>query len=646
MRALTLPASAPHYHRGAGLKHSAGSGLHPFPRSLPRDIVVALPRSFRPCSPPVRSDVVLMPSPEQERLSTLAGLNALGDVSGAALDSLTELATHAFNVPVAFVSLLEVDRQRLVSRKGLDVTQTHIRDSICASAIGIAETLVIDDLRAHPRHASNPLVTGDAQLRFYAGTPLVARNGVAIGAFCIMDDAPRQFSETQRRQLQTLANAAMNELELRALTGRRDPVSGLPDRHQFALDFDAHAAREPDTFVHAVLIDVFDATTATEAGQVLGMAPLETLIRRIGVRLRVALDGMAEVYHVGVARFAFVVELSSSKAVEDLVAELQNRLTRPMMAAQVPMSPSFHAGICGVTLGQHTADEAIRRMLVGLNAAINSRSPFRWYSETRDARTRRGYRLATDAREALQEKQFHLVYQPRFRASDLEPVAAEVLIRWNHPQLGAVSPAEFIPVFERTAVMQGITRWVIDQALDQCVAWRAAGITLTLSINYSARDMGEEDAALRLIRAIEQKGLSCADIEVEITESQWLRVDSPAGQQLRQMAAAGLRIAVDDFGSGYSNFGYLTEMPISTLKLDKTVIDRLCLDPRAALKVEAIIGLAQRLGYAAVAEGVESAEQVARLQALGCDEIQGFALARPMTAEAFSERFRPASAQA
>ncbi|AWH49931.1 sensor domain-containing phosphodiesterase [Stenotrophomonas sp. SAU14A_NAIMI4_5] len=580
-----------------------------------------------------------MPSPEEERLSTLAGLNALGAVSGAALDNLTELATHAFNAPVAFVSLLEVDRQRLVSRRGLATTQTHIRDSICASTIGSADTLVIDDLRAHPRHASNPLVTGPAQLRFYAGAPLVARNGVAIGAFCIMDDAPRQLSEAERRQLQTLASAAMNELELRALTGRRDPVSGLPDRHQFALDFAAHAEREPDTFLHAVLIDVFDATTATEAGQVLGMAPLETLIRRIGVRLCVALDGMAEVYHVGVARFAFVVELSSSKAVEDLIGELQERLTRPMMAAQVPMAPSFHAGICGITLGQHNADEAIRRMLVGLNAAINSRSVFRWYSETRDARTRRGYRLATDAREALQEKQFHLVYQPRFRASDLTPVAAEVLIRWNHPQLGAVSPTEFIPVFERTAVMQGITRWVIDQALDQCAAWRAAGINLMLSINYSARDMAEEDAALRLIRAIEQKGLSCADIEVEITESQWLRVDSPAGQQLRQMAAAGLRIAVDDFGSGYSNFGYLTELPISTLKLDKTVIDRLCVDPRAALKVEAIIGLAQRLGYAAVAEGVESAEQVVRLQALGCDEIQGFALARPMAAEAFSERF-------
>ena len=105
------------------------------------------------------------------------------------------------------------------------------------------------------------------------------------------------------------------------------------------------------------------------------------------------------------------------------------------------------------------------------------------------------------------------------------------------------------------------------------------------------------------------------------------------------MADAGLRRAVDGFGGGYGNFGYLTELPISTVKLGKTVIDRLCVDPRAALKVEAIIGLAQRLGYAAVAEGVESAEQVARLQALGCDEIQGFALARPMTAEAFSERF-------
>ncbi|AWH29554.1 MULTISPECIES: EAL domain-containing protein [unclassified Stenotrophomonas maltophilia group] len=563
-------------------------------------------------------------------MSTLAGLNALGEISGASLDSLTELATHTFNVPVAFVSLLQIDRQRLVSRRGLAMSQTHIRDSICASTIGSAETLVIDDLLQHPRHASNPLVAGEPHLRFYAGAPLVARNGVAIGAFCVMDDAPRTLSEAERRQLETLARAAMNELELRAMSGRSDPVSGLPDRQQFMLDHDALAEREPGTFMHAVLVDVFDTAISTEAGQVLGMAPLETLIRRTGVRLKVALDGLAQVYHVGVARFAFVLELEQASAVEALLAELQARVTRPMMAAEVPMSPGFHAGVCELTLGQHSAGEVIRRLLVGLSAAVSARAPFRWYSQGHDASTRRGYRLATDGRTALQQDEFHLVYQPRFRARDLQPVAAEVLIRWNHPQLGPVSPAEFIPVFERTALMHGITDWVVDRALDQLARWHADGLLLNLSINYSARDMAREGAAERLIAGIDRRGLACTQVEVEITESQWLRADSQQGVQLKRMADAGIRVAVDDFGSGYSNFGYLTELPISTLKLDKSLIDRLCLDNRSSVKVEAIIGLAHRLGYSVVAEGAESADQVSRLRALGCDEIQGFALARPM----------------
>jgi len=491
-------------------------------------------------------------------MSTLGSLDVLDDVAGATLDRLTDLAARTFHAPVAFVSLIEVDRQRLISRKGLTSSGSHIRDSICAHTIGSTAGLVINDLALDPRFSSLPLVAGPPHLRFYAGTPLIAANGVAIGALCVMDSVPRQFSADDRRQLQTLGMAVMNELELRTLSGRRDPVSGLPNRHQFAIDYAARSVRSAGRPCYAVMIDVLDLPRANEAGQVLGMVPLEALIRRAGVRINLALDGVAQVYHVEATRFAFVIELPDRDAIEHLVHLLHDDLIRPMMAAAVPLAPQFHAGLCEATLGRDSADDLLRKMMIGMHSALAGHVTCCWYSSLRDEGLQRSYRLATDGQQALQQDQFHLVYQPRFRAEDLTPVAAEVLLRWDHPQLGAVSPAEFIPVFERTALMDGVTAWVLDHAFTQLAQWRREGLSLTLSVNLSARDVARKGMADAFIATLLCKGLSCTDVEVEITEGEWLRADSLPGEQLKQLAAAGVRVAIDDFGSGYSNFGYLT----------------------------------------------------------------------------------------
>lgn len=582
----------------------------------------------------------MAPTRTEERMSTLGSLDVLDDVAGASLDRLTDLAARTFHAPVAFVSLIEVDRQRLISRKGLAMGDSHIRDSICAHTIGSAAGLVVNDLTVDPRFSSLPLVAGPPHLRFYAGTPLIAGNGVPIGALCVMDSVPRQFSADDRRQLQTLGMAVMNELELRTLSGRRDPVSGLPNRHQFSIDYAARSARSPGLHCHAVLIDVLDLPRANEAGQVLGMAPLESLIRRAGVRINLALEGVAEVYHVGTTRFAFMVDLPNRDAIDRLLDLLRDDLTRPLMAAAVPLSPQFHAGICEATLGRDSADDVLRKLMIGVHSAIAGHVHACWYSATRDEGLRRSYQLATDALQGLQQDQFHLVYQPRFRAHDLCPVSAEALLRWNHPQLGPVSPAEFIPVFERTALMDNVTAWVVDHALAQLAQWRRQGLSLTLSINLSARDVARRGMADALIAGLHSKGLDCTDLEIEITEGEWLRADSLPGEQLQQLAAAGIRVAVDDFGSGYSNFGYLTELPIHTIKMDKSMIDGLPSDHRAQLKVQAVIGLAHGLGYNTVGEGAETDEQVALLQALGCDEIQGFALSRPVSAAELAQRLQ------
>lgn len=611
--------------------------------STPCDFIGYAPNwCYRSNSPWTERSATAMSLPitdAQERMAVLGAMHVLDSESGPSLDRITSLAAFAFGAPVAFVSILESDKQRFISRIGLPVAETDIRMSICAHAIACRDVMVVPDLLADERFKSNPLVVAPPHLRFYAGAPLVAKNGVAIGAMCIMDTRVREFSEADRAQLSTLAQLVIGQLELRNMSGRLEPVSGIPNRHQFQIDYDALAQRHSGRRMFAVLVDVFDIPRANEAGQALGMRPLEVLIRRAAVRLKLALEGLADVYHVGVTRFAFLVELSSAAEIEALVDELRQRMTRPLMAAAVPMSPRFHAGVCAVTLGEDTSDDVIRKVLIGLHQSFEARHPFAWYSEQRDTKMRRGYRLAADAERGLRKDEFYMVYQPRYRASDLQPVSAEALLRWTHPRLGPVSPGEFIPVFERTALMQTVTPWVLDATLDQLAAWRGAGHFLALSVNLSGADLSSEDAWNRLRGKLHARSLPFDCIEIEITEGEWLRADSVAGRQIKAMAEAGIKIAIDDFGSGYSNFGYLSDLPIDTIKMDKSLIDNLETDPKAKPKVTAIINLARELGYRTVAEGVETPAQLHFLQAQGCDQIQGYLLSKPVSAEALLKVF-------
>lgn len=561
------------------------------------------------------------------------------------LDRITALASYTFRAPVAFVSILGDVKQRFVSRIGLPMAETDIRSSICAHAVTSEGLLVVPDLLADPRFRDNPLVTHSPHLRFYAGAPLVAKNGVSLGALCIMDVHPRSFDPRDQAQLATLAQLVMEQLELRNMAGRLDPVSGLPSRHQFHADLPGILARYERGTAYAVAIDVLDIPRANQVGQVLGLRPLEALIRRAGVRLRTALEDVATVYHVGVTRFAFIVRVPSAAQVESLVLELRTRMLRPLMAAAVPMSPRFHAGICAVDPEDGDSHDLLRKLLVSMHGAFDAREPLCWYSEHRDETMHRAYRLASDAERGLQAGEFHLEYQPRFTLTGRRPVSAEALIRWTHPTLGPIPPGEFIPVFERTALMDEVTDWVLDNALDQVVAWRNQGCDIPVSINLSSSYLSNASAWREIRDKLERRRLPSSMIEVEITEGEWLHPGSPAVEQITAMGQAGIKVAIDDFGSGYSNFSYLSDLPIDTVKLDKSLIDGVATNARARAKVSAIHHLAHDLGYVTVAEGVEQPAQLAVLEDMGVDEVQGYLLGRPMRPALLMQVFEPPDSQ-
>ncbi len=222
------------------------------------------------------------------------------------------------------------------------------------------------------------------------------------------------------------------------------------------------------------------------------------------------------------------------------------------------------------------------------------------------------------------------MYQPRVHVRTGVCVSAEALLRWQHPTLGNISPGEFIPLVEQTALAQPVTRWVLNNALRQVSRWRRSGTDIRVSINISARNLEEPNFASDLSTMLREHGVSTNEIELEFTESALIRNRSRVIAQLEVIRATGIELAIDDFGTGYSSFSYLNKLPATTMKIDQSFIRTLEQSSVEEKLVRSMITMAHDIGYRAVAEGVETAEVYRMLAEAGCDEVQSYFISRPL----------------
>jgi EAL domain-containing protein (putative c-di-GMP-specific phosphodiesterase class I) len=245
----------------------------------------------------------------------------------------------------------------------------------------------------------------------------------------------------------------------------------------------------------------------------------------------------------------------------------------------------------------------------------------------------RRFHIINSARGALSSNnEFRLVFQPRERLSDGVCVAAEALIRWNHPSLGEIPPAEFIPTIEKTSLMPRLTDWVIEHALHQLAAWTKNAPSFKLSINISASDLGRADFISMLSVAMTRHGVNGSNIELEITESALAQDVALARRMLERLVELGVSIAIDDFGAGYSNLSQLYSLPFNVLKIDQALVRNVLTNDRADTIVRCVVALAKQLGHRVVVEGIESAELRSSAVRWNCDEAQGFFIGRPVEA--------------
>ena len=421
--------------------------------------------------------------------------------------------------------------------------------------------------------------------------------------------------------------------------GRYDHVTRLPNRVQFLETLgDALSGMwrdgQPRTLV---LVTIAEAYHFNQILRALGHAFSEDFIREGARRVATSLPLGTPLFNVSVLSFAFILVDRQAGSAEAIAKAIDGRFAAPLAINDIPIQSRAGVGLVRLDSDAADAAETLRSALTAAQDSRRTNATFAYYNPHSDAAHQRAFRLLTDFPRALRaEDQLMLYFQPRVALATHRCRRAEALIRWHHPELGWISPGEFVPLVETTALIEPLTKFVVETGLRQLREWRAAGADIGLSLNVAPQNVASPDFCADLESRMSRYGVAPADLELEFTEGRVSPDQTTTLANLRALRARGMTVAIDDFGSGYSNMAYLARFPADVVKIDKSFVMNMDDRPHDRFLVEQITRLATGLGFAVVAEGVESADSYRHLAKIGCSEAQGFYLSRPVSADSFA----------
>ncbi|MHB1584884.1 MAG: putative bifunctional diguanylate cyclase/phosphodiesterase [Acidimicrobiales bacterium] len=476
-----------------------------------------------------------------------------------------------------------------------------------------------------------------------ASAPMVA-NGETIGALVVL--------ATSRREC-LRENAALDEA-LRGLAGQaavairnarlvdqvrhqalHDGLTGLPnrtlvlDRLSQAL---ARASRE-GTPVAALFIDL---DGFKEINDTLGHAAGDRLLVALADRLQVTLRHSDTIGRLGGDEFVVVAEADSLEAGPQSIAERILEVVRPPFRLEgfedTRLTVTTSVGVAVGT--RESAGELLRDADIALyHAKERGKNCYAIYQPEMSKRVRDRMELENDIREAVERRQFFLLYQPFFDLRDGSVLGAEALIRWRHPRRGTVDAGEFVTLLEEMGAIGEVGRWVLDEAARQATCWHERGHRIEVSVNVSRSQLEGGQLVDDVAAALASSGLDPSALVIEVAESSITRHSPVIADQLRRLKQLGVKVAIDDFGTAYSSLAYLSRFPVDGVKIDRSFIASIDDSNEAGALIHVLLELGKTLGLTTFAEGIESSAQVSRLQEERCDGGQGFLLARPLTAE-------------
>ena len=316
-----------------------------------------------------------------------------------------------------------------------------------------------------------------------------------------------------------------------------------------------------------------------------------------------------------------------------IVARIASCLEEPVIVQDLPLRIDASIGLAAFPRDGGDADLLLQHADVAMYSAKAANGGFAAYESFTDPHTPDRLALIGELRGALEREELVLYYQPQLTLSSGRVLAVEALVRWQHPQRGLIPPDEFIPLVQETGLIKPLTHYVLDRALRQCRTWMDSGRPMRVAVNLAMRNLIDADLPDDVAALLKLNGVSADLLMLEITESAVISDPLRTEAVLVRLAKMGVRLSVDDFGTGYSSLTYLTRLPIHEIKIDRSFVTNMISSADKEVVVRSTIDLARNLGKQVVAEGVETAGVLERLERLGCHLVQGYYVSRPLPAE-------------
>lgn len=593
----------------------------------------------------------------------LGGINALsarvhdrdGLFSGAC-----RIAVEAGSFHMAWIAMVDKEAMRIVPVASAGVDQTlltaiksrflsggdgSLGDSLAARAISGKRAVVVNDLSDE-----QALVLGKqyvaAGIRSIAIFPLIVGDEAA-GVLALYARENEFFREEELKLLTELARDVaftidhIDKRERLDYLAYYDVLTGLAN-HKLFLDRVAQYMRSASGRGHKLAVFLVDLERFKNINDSLGQAAGDALLKQVAAWLTDSAGDANLVARVGADHFAVV--LPEVRREEEMARMLEKTLggflEHPFFLNGKVFRVAAKVGVALFPTDGADAGTVFKNAEAALKKAKEGGDPYLFYTQSMNARVAEKLTLENRLRDAVDNGEFVLHYQPKVNIATGRLTSAEALIRWNDPRMGLVPPGDFIPSLEETGLIYDVGRWALRQAISDYLCWRNAGLpAVRIAVNVSPLQLRHRDFSDEISRVIETDIHAAAGLELEITESLLMENVERSISTLKLIRAMGVTIAVDDFGTGFSSLNYLSKLPLDTLKIDRSFVIEMTIAPEGLALVSTIINLAHSLKLKVVAEGVETLEQSRLLQAMSCDEMQGYLFSKAVPAEIFEEKF-------
>lgn len=494
-----------------------------------------------------------------------------------------------------------------------------------------------------------PIVLAGTLLGYRGGLLIALVGGVALGPWMPINTSTLEMQEPLNWMFRTCAFAAVGLLagfssdigrryvaHLRVIA-RRDPISKLPNRKALLEQLAKHMAQEDyRTQRRTPFLVTCNIDNSMALRSAFGFEVIDTIIKTYADNLTQLQQYSLEVYRTHATQLAVLVDDVGMSDIERLMQDCLTTITETVRYGGLNIYVSRHLSGVRLDASEQDPNETLKHAEIAIARANEKLTDSFIYTPEVGENISKQLALMAEVSNAIENNQLLMYYQPKVDLKSQQVIGAEALIRWHHPERGWIRPDEFIPDAEHSTLILRISEFVLRAVIQQVQQWQQQGITIPISINVTGHDLLQPGFSQMMFELLEEFQVDGSAIELEITEGTLIQDIDEVVSELLRLTRAKITVSIDDFGTGYSSLQYLYRLPISLLKIDQLFVKHLPEDQGASHICAAAVALAQKMGIKALAEGVETQQNLDYLVELGCDYGQGYFFSKPLSADAFA----------